>query len=532
MPKLILIDQGSEFKGVLIRFCETLGIRCYVASPEDHDAILCERYHRYLNKVERLMAADMNTFEEWAMNVLFATYAWNASPIDGTDVVRSFAAKARTFRFPLELQEDDNVIRIPTGEGEPALQHVETMFPLWFQQKELLKILNNERRERHRNMKNQKRTERKFTPGDLVIIRKQVRSKASEGRPEKLVLKPKGPYRVLEKAGTGSYWVQKIPVLQGMNRRKGKRQKEAAMRMEKIPSSVVIHKRIDTTDTRFANMKRDLVNNPLEHNLGLFDFGKYHQATEDSEYAFVRVNEMWNEPIEDDSSDEEHSEDKEDEEEREEENTQQEEDPNTATAKTKPKPGTKRQVEITTPLTDKEVLKALWQEVHKSKDKLFFIRRHETGRDLAEWHIVQVDEDETNRSKARRYGEYHVRYFIKKDSDSKKKKTRACQFWPLLRELLRDGYLGAIIQVKPTRVEKFLQEQPTKYIWFQDTINLADVMILGPFDFSNKLQDSIPEERWKELLKKAEDYRVDATNVNRTIPLPQYKTNTAKKRKR
>ena len=94
MPKLILIDQGSQFKGVLSRFCKTLGIRYHVANPEDHNAILCERFHRYLNKVERLMAADLNTFEEWAMNIMFATYAWNASPIDGTDVVRSFAAKA------------------------------------------------------------------------------------------------------------------------------------------------------------------------------------------------------------------------------------------------------------------------------------------------------------------------------------------------------------------------------------------------------------------------------------------------------
>ena len=89
----------------------------------------------------------------------------------------------------------------------------------------------------------------------MVIVRKQVRSKVREGRPEKLVLKPKGPYRVLEAAGKGSYWIQKIPVLQGINRRKGKRQKEAAMRMEWIPSSMVIHKRIDTTDARLSKMK-------------------------------------------------------------------------------------------------------------------------------------------------------------------------------------------------------------------------------------------------------------------------------------
>jgi hypothetical protein len=237
---------------------------------------------------------------------------------------------------------------------------------------------------------------------------------------------------------------------------------------------------------------------------------------------------MWNEPIEEDSSDEEQSEGEEDSEE-------ENDEPKTPTEETmKPKQNSskKKQVEITTPLTDKEILKTLWKDTHKSQDKLFFIRRHETGRDLAEWHLVQVDEEETNRTKARRYGEYHIRYFIKKDADAKKKKTRACQFWPLLWELLRDGYLGAIIQVKPTRVDKFLQEQPTKYIWYQDTINLADTMILGPFEFSNKLQYSIPEEQWKELLEKAEDYRVDASDINRTVPLPQHKTNTAKKRKR
>jgi hypothetical protein len=40
------------------------------------------------------------------MNVYFAMYAWNASPIDGTDIVRSFAAKACTFNFPLDVQKE------------------------------------------------------------------------------------------------------------------------------------------------------------------------------------------------------------------------------------------------------------------------------------------------------------------------------------------------------------------------------------------------------------------------------------------
>jgi hypothetical protein len=39
----------------------------------------------------------MQSFEQWKINALFAAYTWNASLIDGTDIIHSFAAKARTF---------------------------------------------------------------------------------------------------------------------------------------------------------------------------------------------------------------------------------------------------------------------------------------------------------------------------------------------------------------------------------------------------------------------------------------------------
>jgi hypothetical protein len=74
------------------------------------------------------------------MAALSASYAWNVSPIDGLDVIRSFAAKAWTFRFPLDTLLEGEEARIPT-EGEATLEHLETMFPLWFRQKTLLKHL-------------------------------------------------------------------------------------------------------------------------------------------------------------------------------------------------------------------------------------------------------------------------------------------------------------------------------------------------------------------------------------------------------
>ena len=50
-------------------------------------------------------------------------------------------------------------------------------------------------------MANQSKKKRTFQPGDLVLVRKQVTSKAAEGKPAKLTLKARGPYRILEAAG-------------------------------------------------------------------------------------------------------------------------------------------------------------------------------------------------------------------------------------------------------------------------------------------------------------------------------------------
>jgi hypothetical protein len=97
---------------------------------------------------------------------------------------------------------------------------------------------------------------------------------------------------VLEKAGDESYWIQRIPVLQELKRRPGVRQKQAAWRLERVPSSVVLHKRLDSTDTRWLAQATNLRNNPLEHNLGFFDFGRYHKAPDDAKYAFDRAEDL------------------------------------------------------------------------------------------------------------------------------------------------------------------------------------------------------------------------------------------------
>jgi hypothetical protein len=137
--------------------------------------------------------------------MLFATYALNVSPVDGTNIIRSFTAKAKTFQFPLDMQTNHKVARI-SQQGEAALQHIGTMFLLWFQQKELLKALNNKPRERHHELANRHNKQHVFQPGNLVLVRKQVMSKASKCKPTKLTLRARGPYLlILEPIGGNFY---------------------------------------------------------------------------------------------------------------------------------------------------------------------------------------------------------------------------------------------------------------------------------------------------------------------------------------
>ena len=63
--------------------------------------------------------------------------------------------------------------------------------------------------------------------------------------------------------------------------------KEVAMRMEKSNASLVIHKRVDTLDTRLAEMEQGaLVSNPFERNLGFYNLRKYTTAPGDANFAF------------------------------------------------------------------------------------------------------------------------------------------------------------------------------------------------------------------------------------------------------
>ena len=67
-----------------------------------------------------------------------------------------------------------------SSEGQGALEYTESALPLLRRQRTLLQLLNDERRERHRELKNDSLTTRLFEPGDIVVVQRQVQSSAEK----------------------------------------------------------------------------------------------------------------------------------------------------------------------------------------------------------------------------------------------------------------------------------------------------------------------------------------------------------------
>jgi len=471
LPRLVIVDAAGNLAGMFKDMCRTLLITVDAVSRDNHKAIRNERFHRYLKKVQGINTATTMSMHQWKQGTLFALYAWNAGPIDGTDITRSYAALGRSFPFPIDLATMPPPFRVPNTKGQDALDHVDATIPLLRRQQELLVLLNRQRRLRHRELRNNKITPRVFEPGDLVIVRKQVQSKAAEGISAKLRFRAKGPYRVIGPAHPGSYQLMRLPFAEGLGR-PGRIIKEAAFRMEKLPSTLILHKCADGADTRFAATRQPLSRSPLEKWLGALDNGAYQQAAPERNFAFEPLANMWSEaaddPIDDpnddppaddppmeppapdelailnndttdDSSDDESTDSTHD---NDDAHQLPPPDPpdtdanNSATPQPSSTPATIKRVNrnphrantptirnppVMEPPTRAQTraqdrahrrrLSKLYDALVKSRDKLGFIRHRMPATDALRWHLVQIDTDATDPRLAKTVGTYVAKWY-------------------------------------------------------------------------------------------------------------------------
>eukprot|EP00957_Ditylum_brightwellii_P208021 15355524-Ditylum_brightwellii.AAC.1 len=308
LPKLVVVDTGSDFAGMFKALFGPLGVSVLAVDKENHKVVRNERFHKYLNKVQRIGAADRASMHQWRLATKFAAYAWNSALVDMTDIERAVVAIGRSFPFPIELaQEQQEPLGDPTHH---VVDHHNVWFPLLDRQHSIFDLLVWERRERHRAMKNQLQTEKTFKTGDLVIVHKQMQSRVAEGFSAKMAIRGRGPYRIVRQAGSNLYWVQCLPFTEGLgNGRAGREIKENVSCLERIPNTLIIHRRTDGLDTRLRSMSGQYVANPLEQRLRVREPGTYRRANQREDFVYKKVRDMWELKIEPTDTDRESEED-------------------------------------------------------------------------------------------------------------------------------------------------------------------------------------------------------------------------------
>jgi len=255
---LIVVDDGSTFKGLFKEVCGILNIDLHVAARGNHQAVGVEHFHRFLNKAVAIAANDRGTNTVFVEAAHTAAYAWNSSPIDGTDIIRSVPAVGRPFRFPFDI----SLSPTPTPTQQQATDvhaFLRLAAPTTQFAEQVLRLLTEERRAIHRERANASRSPVAFAVGDLVMAKVQVNSDASTGTVAKLAYRKRGPYEIIEATGFGAYLVRRhghpnAPLL-----------KYPTQALSPLPPAILPCTPIDTPDFRYLNHSHAPLIDPLRN---------------------------------------------------------------------------------------------------------------------------------------------------------------------------------------------------------------------------------------------------------------------------
>ena len=101
--------------------CSLLNIRFHPVTKRNHNDFAVERLHQFLNHSQRICSEEPGTSTVFAEYGITTVYAWNASPIDGTNIIRSITAIDRVLKFLSHIHE----YPLPTPIDSPTQSIIE-----------------------------------------------------------------------------------------------------------------------------------------------------------------------------------------------------------------------------------------------------------------------------------------------------------------------------------------------------------------------------------------------------------------------
>ena len=82
--------------------CQTLDSNYGNLTKRNHKGFNIEHVHPFLNKSVTIIAEERGTNDIFVPVNIAAGYAWNNTPIDGTDILCSILAIGRKLHFPID----------------------------------------------------------------------------------------------------------------------------------------------------------------------------------------------------------------------------------------------------------------------------------------------------------------------------------------------------------------------------------------------------------------------------------------------
>jgi hypothetical protein len=253
LSHLLITDPDSKFNGVFTKAAEILKLQHHQTARGNHDAVLVERFNRFLNAALKVFNNDHETNRVFVEGALMATYAWNSAPVAGTDLSRSLLVLGREFHFPIDFTSRQHITFKLNDKDIKTF--ASNMLDLMEKCQEVYTLLIQEHRAYHRELRNaQISSPRKFKLDDIVFARVQVQSVASKGQVKKLRYVTRGPYKIIKVLPSGSYGLK----LQTSNVIIKKHGSDLFL----SPKNLIPFEQIQSSDRIFGELDKKLSNNP------------------------------------------------------------------------------------------------------------------------------------------------------------------------------------------------------------------------------------------------------------------------------
>jgi hypothetical protein len=473
---VIVIDDGSPFKGMFSDMCKILNVTLWPLSRGNHKGLSVERYHRFLNKTQAIAGHSVGTHEVFSRNVRLSAYAWNSAPIDGTDIIRSFVAVGHDFRFPFDVNFSNTPsLNVDNAELFSYLRSMgqDSQFAT-----HTLQILIEDRREAHRLRVNKLRnTDCGLKVGDVVKAHVQVQSDVSKGEVKKLSYSARGPFTIIDNLGHGSFLVQPY------NKPNAATRKYKATELYLLPPALYPSNPYDTIDQRYLNYEHAPILSPLAKSLNIEEYNSqwFENHPKFEQIAPKPATDTIQLPLQFPKNEELHKE----------------------TCSVPPIP------EIDSNLI-KHSLQSLYHGIAKSKDKLFFITYTPANTLTAKWFLVQLEEDLTTQLRAATHNSntqpssIFVCSFLARHPDDCKKSDPRSRWWPDWYSYSTCPKTQEIVYKQRKLFQPSATPNPSKYILWQDTIDLIENTLLGPFNFApitatQRTRNIVPHILWHSL---------------------------------